>query len=410
MSAWGGPAALLSVFHKFGAMSFLTANNRPRGVARVLFCADVRLGDAPLWLPSKQRQSALLERRLAFGAVVNAATQSPADGLVICGGLFSRYDPQPAEIAAAAAGLETLRNAGISCYAIHAPDEIPPEDSISGLELLSRLGLIECVESKVGTRVFDLRGLRVAMTALVADPSLRGNPLRKLNFAMSGDVHVLLARASVERLAPAGPNGPIIDSDSINALTGVNLLVAGGSPRPQRLKAKKTTVISPGAPLRPAPDGGFANVTFGKNGVLEVQFESGVGLPAGEVLVPASLLETQDANSQIRRMLDEASVGSTEVTMRVYGRTAAPVLREAGLAELCEYGRSLTARFSLDVSGLLTVEEPEDCGRGPLAVVEQIEELLEADDSTWRSSEERIAARSEVGALLRTARGIGGMA
>lgn len=398
------------LFHKFGAMSFLTANNRPRGVARVLFCADVRLGDAPLWLPPKQRQSALLERRLAFGAVVNAAKQSPSDGLVICGGLFSCYDPRPAEIAAAAAGLETLRDAGITCFAIHAPDEMPPEDSLSGLELLSRLGLIECVDPKAGTRIFDLRGLRVAMTALAVDSSLRGNPLRKLNFAMSGDVHVLLARALVEQLAPAGASGPVIDSDSINALTGVNLLVAGGSPRPQRLKANKATVISPGAPLRPAPDGGFANVTFGKGGILEVQFESGVGLPAGEVLVPASLLAARDANTQIRRMLDEAAVGSTEVTMRVYGRAAATVLREAGLAELCEYGRSLTARFNLDVSGLLTVEEPEDCGRGPLAVVEQIEELLEADESTWRSSEERIAARSEIGALLRDARGIGSLA
>ena len=398
------------LFPKFGAMSFLTANNRPRGVARILFCADVRLGDAPLWLPPKQRQSALLERRLAFGAVINAAKQGPSDGLVICGGLFSRYDPQPAEIAAAAAGLETLRNAGIACYAIHAPDELPPEDSLSGLELLSRLGLIECVDPKAGTRVFDLRGVRVAITALATDPSLRGNPLRQLNFAAPGDVHVLLARALVEQLAPAGVGGPIIDADSIHALTGVNLLVAGGSPQPQRLKANKAVVISPGAPLRPAPDGGFANVTFGKSGILEIQFETGVGLPAGEVLVPASLLATQDANSQIRRMLDEAAVGSTEVTMRVYGRTAAPILREAGLAELCEYGRSLTARFNLDVSGLLTVQEPEDCGRGPLAVVEHIEELLDADESVWRSSEERIAARSEIGALLRDARGIGSLA
>lgn len=391
-------------------MSFLTANNRPRGVARVLFCADVRLGDAPVWLPSKQRQSALLERRLAFGALVNAAKQAPADGVVICGGLFGRHDPQPSEIAAAAAGLETLRDAGIACLAIHAPDERSPEDSVSGLDLLSRLGLIQCVDLKPGTRVFELRGLRVAVTALAVGPSFRGNPLRQLNFAPAGDFHVLLAHAWIEQFAPAGASGPIIDSDSINALTGVNLLVAGGSPQPQRIRAGRATVIAPGAPLRPAPDGGFANVTFGKNGILEVQFESGVGLPAGEVLVPASLLAAQDANARIRRMLDEAAVGSTEVTMRVYGRTAAAVLREAGLAELCEYGRSLTACFSLDVSGLLTVEEPEDCGRGPLAVIEEIEELLEADDSTWSSPEERIAARSEIGAMLRDARRIGSLA
>lgn len=390
-------------------MSFLTANHRPRGVARILFCADVRLGDAPPWLPAKQRQSALLERRLAFGAIVNAAKQGPADALVVCGGMFSRYDPQPAEIAAAAAGLETLRGAGVSCFATPAPDELPPEDSLSGLDLLSRLGLIECVLPRDGTKIIDLQGLRVALTALSADPPRRGNPLRQLNFAKSGDVHILLAHAWVEQLAPAGASGPYIDSDSVNALTGVNLLVAGGSPQPRRLKANKTTVVAPGAPLRPAPDGGFANVTIGKNGVLEIQFESGVGLPAGEVLVPASLLAAQDANSQIRRMLDEVAVGSTEVTMRVYGRTGAEVVRTAGLAELCEYGRSLTARFRLDVSGLLTVSEPEDCGRGPLAIIEQIEELLDADEATWSSSEERIAARSEIGAMLRDARAIGGL-
>ncbi len=390
-------------------MSFLTANNRPRGVARVLFCADLRLGDAPVWLPVKQRQSALLERRLAFGAVVNSALQGPAEGLVIAGGLFSRFDPQPAELAAAAAGLEALRNAGVACFAIHAPDELAPDDSISGLDLLARLGLLECVDRNGGTHTYNLQGLRMALTALAADPpQRRGNPLHKLNFAKTGDFHVLLTHAWVEQLAPAGAGGPYIDLDSINALAGVNLLVAGGSPRPQRLQANKAIVITPGAPLRPAPEGGFVNVTFGRGGVLEIQFESGVGLPAGEVLVPASLLATSDASVQIRRMLDEAAVGSTEVTMRVYGRTGAAALREAGLAELCEYGRSLTARFQLDVSGLLTVEEPEDCGRGPLAVIEQIEGLLDREDSLWLDADERISARTEIGALLRDVPGIGG--
>ena len=391
-------------------MSFLTANARPRGVARIMFCAGLRLGDAPHWLPAKQRQSALLERRLAFGAVVNSALQGPVEGLVITGGMFSRFDPQPAEIAAAAAGLEALRNAGVACYAIHAPDEVAPDDSISGLALLARLGLLECVDAKPGTQVYPLKGMRLAMTALTSDGrNQRGNPLQKLNYAKSGDFHVLLAHAWVEQLAPAGANGPFIDLESVNALAGVNLLVCGGSPRPQRLQAKKATVITPGAPLRPAPEGGFVKVTFGRNGVLEIQFESGVGLPAGEVLVPASLLATADANMKIRRMLDEAAVGSTEVTMRVYGRTDVAVLREAGLAALCEYGRSLTARFQLDVTGLLTVVEPDDCGRGPLAVIEQIEGLLDDDASAWRNADERMSARSEIGALLRDVRGIGSL-
>ena len=390
-------------------MSFLNANNRPRGVARILFCADLRLGDAPEWLPRKQRQSALLERRLAFGAVVNSAKQGPADAMVISGGLFCHYDPKPAEIAAAAAGLQTLRDAGVACFAIHAPGELAPGDSLSGLELLARLGLLTLVNPGDGGQAYDLQGLRVVLTAIAADPPSQGNPLQQLNYARSGDVHVLLTHAWVEQLAPAGAVGAFIDADSVNALSGVNLLVAGGGNRPQRYQGSKVAVVSTGSPLRPAPEGGFANVTLGRGGVLEIGFESGVGLPAGEVMVPASLLSTPDADLQIRRMLDEAAVGSTEVTMRVYGRIVPETLRRAGLAELCDYGRSLTACFRLDIASLLTVEEPEDCGRGPLDVIDQIEELLEADESIWRDPEERVAARSEIGALLRDSRGVGGL-
>ena len=54
-------------------MSFLNGVSRTAAAARIVLTGGLRLGRSKGWLPPEQREGALLERRLAFGAVVNYA-------------------------------------------------------------------------------------------------------------------------------------------------------------------------------------------------------------------------------------------------------------------------------------------------------------------------------------------------
>ena len=383
-------------------MSFLNGVSRTGGAARLVLTGGLRLGRSKGWLPPEQREGALLERRLAFGAVVNYAIANRAHGLVIAGGLFDRSDPEPAEIAAAAAGLQALGKAGISSFAIHGPYELPPSGALSALDLLSQLGFVECLDRTPNAHLVSLGGLRLAFSSLPGAGAVSGgNPLRQLNFPRVGDCHVLVTDALVEQLAPVSAAGPRIDLDSVNALNGIDLLVTGGNGKPQRYQAAKTMVVAPGSALRSAPEGGFAKVVLARGGVQEIRFESGIGQPVAEVLVPASLLESVDAHAEIRSMIDESAIAATELVMRVYGRATPAALRAAGLASLCEYGRSLTASFELDVSGLLTVQDASEAGRGPLPVLEEIESMLGQDGAdNWDGDREHSASIAELKGLL----------
>ncbi len=387
-------------------MSLLSGKNGSPQSARIVVTADVALGRSNHWLPRGQQLGALLERRLAFGVVVNHVLSSHAQALVIAGGLFDDTSPEPAEIAAAVAGLGSLAEAGVACFAIHGAAETTPGDVVSPLDLLAKLDLLVCLDRQRESHIARLGGLRVAFTALLgADARGRDNPLRQLSFPRMGDCHVLVTDSQVEQLTPAGAPGPVIDLESVNALTGVSLLIANG-PRPQRYQATRAMVVVPGSPLRPSPDGGFVDISVASGGVQDIKFESGAGLPAAEVLVPASLLELPDANRQIRKKIAESATEATEVVMRVYGRASPESLRRARLASLVRYGRSVTARFVLDVSGLLSVQN--DAGRGPLAVLDEIgDQVAERDRSSWKSDHERANAIDEYKSLIAGRNGLG---
>lgn len=321
-------------------------------------------------MPAEQARNRRQRLRAGLAQVVSHAIEVEAGLLVIAGDLFGGPVPRPDDLAAAVTELGRLREHGIGVVAITGDRDCAPVGERSPLELLRLLGLVDGPADD-GSLSVNAGGLALRLSA-VPRATNGTEPLRRLDYQTDADFHILLTHHAVEGLGGGRVPGAAINLDSVRALLGVDLLVAGGGDDVAHGRSGTTTVAVPGNPSKGDGTGGFLQVDISKRGLEDIAVIPGLGAVGREVEIPASLLRAKDVAGAIRARIEPLLETEAEIVLRITGRTEPEILRKAGLAGVASWARPLVAGFELDMSGLRIVDEELDSGPGHLSPLKEM--------------------------------------
>ena len=257
---------------------------------RAVLSSGFCLGGVPAGLPAEQGRNRRRRLRAGLTQVVGHAIEVEAGLVVIAGDLFGEPVPKPADLGAAVVELSRLREHGIAVVAIAGDRDRAPAGEEAPLDLLRLLGLVEGLLTE-DSMTMEIGGMTLGLSAVprVAPESGEG-PLRRLDYRGEADFHMLLTHYGVESLNGAGKPGGAINLDSVRALLGVDLLVAGGGDEASHGRAGSTTVAATGDPSRGDGHGGFLQVDISRRGLEGIAVIPGLGGVRREIAIAASLL------------------------------------------------------------------------------------------------------------------------
>ena len=327
---------------------------------------------------SKNRRRRL---QAGFTQVVSHAIESRAGLLIIAGDLFAGPAPLPDDLLIAAQELGRLRENGIAVLAVPGDRDTAPAGEKSPLELLHALQLLEVPPDSQSISI-DVGRLVLHISSLPWHPgNSNGGPLQRLDYGNRADFHVLVTHYPVEGMGGDGGREAVINLDSVRALLGVNVLVAGGGERTMHGRAGDTTVAIPGDPGLADGTGGFLEIDISRRGLERIDVVPGLGAVQRLVEIPASMLSEEDAADLIRRRIEPLLEPEAEILVRITGRTDPERLRTAGLAGVAQWAKAVAAGFELDLTGLRIADDALDSGPGHLSPMDEMSRAVKAETS-----------------------------
>ena len=322
-------------------------------------------------------------RRLQAGLtqVASHAIEAHAGLVIIAGDLFAGPAPLPGDLLLAAQELGRLREHRIAVLAIPGDRDSAPDGGISPLDLLRSLHLLEVPPESQPINV-QVGKLNLHVSSLPWHPgSANGGPLQRLDYGNQADFHLLVTHYPVEGMGGDGGREPCINLDSVRALLGVNVLVAGGGNRSAHGRAGVTTVAVPGNPGLADGTGGFLELDISRRGLERIDVIPGLGAVRRLVEIPASLLSEDDAPALIRGRIEPLLDPEAEILLRITGRTDPETLRTAGLAGVAGWAKSAAAGFELDLTGLRVGDDALDSGPGHLSPIAEMTRAVKEENA-----------------------------
>ena len=348
---------------------------------RTILSANFSLGEMLPVCSTEQARSRRRRRQAAFSQVSSHAIESGAGLLIIAGDLFAQYDPKPDDLCLVVRELGRLHKSDITVLAIPGDRDSAPEEERSALDLLQDLGLLKQLSdsSPLCIQIGKL-GLQISSLLRSYGESSQGS-LQRLHYETQANLHLLVSHHLVEGMGVELGCEDVVNLDSVRALLGVHVLVAGGGSRPMHGRVGGTAVAVPGDPGLPDGTGGFLEIDVSRRGLERIDVIPGLGTVRRIVDIPASMLAAEDARTLICGQLEPLLEPEAEILLQITGRTSPKTLRTAGLAGISRWAKTCVSDFQLDLTGLRIVSETVS-GPGHLSTMDEMSRLVSEINSS----------------------------
>ena len=199
---------------------------------RIILSANFSLGEVLPVCSAEQARSRRRRRQAALSQVSSHAIESGAGLFIIAGNLFAQYDPKPDDLCLVVRELGRLHESDITVIAIPGDHDSGPKEESSALDLLEDLELLKQLPDSTPLCI-QMGKLGLQVSSLIrSDGKTSQGPLRQLHYENQADLHLLISHHLVEGMGAEFGREDVINLDSVRALLGVHVLVAGGGSRP----------------------------------------------------------------------------------------------------------------------------------------------------------------------------------
>lgn len=291
---------------------------------RIVATADNHLGRNY----ARMSQAALATRRKylrrAFGQVCDYATAERADVVVIAGDLFDTPVPRNVDRTQVARRLSRLKEAGIRVFAIAGNHDSPRSRTEEGgrtpLEVYEAAGLLtffrelEGDEPVLPTEIINVRGQTLAMGGFSPNFAEGDDPLAAVAGLPQADLRVLVGHFLIEGLIHPGAGEAVARRASLEALRGVDVVIAGDIHDYHVDQIGGVRVVVPGSSEHmdfgsQGASPGFAEIVFDDLGRLSVRHRPLTPQPRHVIELGPPDLGTHDPSTRVVQLVEAALTG-----------------------------------------------------------------------------------------------------